>query len=345
MRTINEQIERLRDRLHTCYESIARKGGTLPPIGERNMTNLPDAVESVPQVVGAKLEELTITENGTYTPQEGVNGFSKVTAEFDMDGIIAPSTIAFGNPNKTTSLEVDSNYFELSKKIGIKYINSENLIDIENFFRKVRLRIYPPFLDEYICVVDLTSLDVSKVTNTTNAFSNFALDIIDDERLYQTKVSLIINIANWDFKSNIHSYFFENSFIFGWYNNTQSYMTLNRPETLKYIVNCLGTKVIATSQVPNFFGIQSLVYNVSMNDIIEQDLYVFKGLSKSATLVDVQKRAYIRDRESIRALINGIADLTGETTQTITIASEVLPKITEEDIAIATAKNWTITTY
>ena len=87
MKPLNEQIQRLRDILHTCYESIASKGGTLPPVGERNMTNLPDAVESVPQVINAELEELTITQNGEYLPSEGVAGFSKVTAEFDTSSL------------------------------------------------------------------------------------------------------------------------------------------------------------------------------------------------------------------------------------------------------------------
>lgn len=265
----------------------------------------------------------------------------------DNNIIIAPSTIAFGNPNKNKIFEVDSNYFELSKKIGIKYINSENLIDIKNFLRRVRLKIYPPFLDEYICMVDLTSLDVSKVTDTSCLLSTFGLDIYDDERLYKTKASLIINIANWDFTSTKNGGFLENSFIFGWYNydNSDRYEILCKYERFRYIVNCLGTKVINTYLLPAFYGITSLVYNVSINNIIEQDLYIFKGLSKSAILGDGYKRGYVRDRESIRALINGIADLTGATTETITIASEVFPKITEEDIAIATAKNWTIASY
>ena len=48
------------------------------------------------------------------------------------------------------------------------------------------------------------------------------------------------------------------------------------------------------------------------------------------------------DRASLRALINGLADLTGSDTQTLTLGETLIAKLTEEDIAIATAKNWTI---
>ena len=46
------------------------------------------------------------------------------------------------------------------------------------------------------------------------------------------------------------------------------------------------------------------------------------------------------DRASLRAIINGLAEV--ETTQTLTLGATLMAKLTEEDIAIATAKNWTI---
>jgi hypothetical protein len=88
MRTLNEQIQRLRDTLVDCYNTIKRKGGTIPEVGERNMTNLPDAVRSIPQE-HTELTELTITANGEYLPEEGVDGFSKVTANFDTSSMKA----------------------------------------------------------------------------------------------------------------------------------------------------------------------------------------------------------------------------------------------------------------
>ena len=46
--------------------------------------------------------------------------------------------------------------------------------------------------------------------------------------------------------------------------------------------------------------------------------------------------------ESIQSIIDGLADLTGQTTQTITFHSDVKNKLTEEQIAMITSKNWTL---
>lgn len=46
--------------------------------------------------------------------------------------------------------------------------------------------------------------------------------------------------------------------------------------------------------------------------------------------------------ESIQNIIDGLADMTDGTAQTLTLHSTVKEKLTEEQIASATAKNWTI---
>lgn len=51
--------------------------------------------------------------------------------------------------------------------------------------------------------------------------------------------------------------------------------------------------------------------------------------------------AYLSD-ESIQSIIDGLADLTGQTAQTITFHPDVKNKLTEEQIASVTSKNWNI---
>lgn len=47
IKTLNEQIERLRELVRKCYGAVAGKNGTVPEVGERNMENLPAAIGSV----------------------------------------------------------------------------------------------------------------------------------------------------------------------------------------------------------------------------------------------------------------------------------------------------------
>lgn len=92
MRTLNEQIQRLRDALVTCYNAIKRKGGTIPEAGDRTLLNMPAAVMSIPQA-HSSMVELTVDDNNKeYLPADyGVEGFSKVVARIsdmlDIDAI------------------------------------------------------------------------------------------------------------------------------------------------------------------------------------------------------------------------------------------------------------------
>lgn len=83
MRTLNEQIQRVKDALVTCYNAIKRKGGTIPEAGERTLLNMPAAVLSIPQIHGV-MTELNVTANGEYLPSDyDADGFSKVTANLE----------------------------------------------------------------------------------------------------------------------------------------------------------------------------------------------------------------------------------------------------------------------
>lgn len=48
------------------------------------------------------------------------------------------------------------------------------------------------------------------------------------------------------------------------------------------------------------------------------------------------------DAESIQSIVNSPTDLTGQTTQTLTLHADVKAKLTETQIASITSKNWTL---
>ena len=74
----------------------------------------------------------------------------------------------------------------------------------------------------------------------------------------------------------------------------------------------------------------------TIDDVINNNISCLKNLKVNINL------ELMLDRASLRAVINGLADLTGSDAQTLTLGETLIAKLTEEDIAIATAKNWTI---
>jgi surface protein len=84
-------------------------------------------------------------------------------------------------------------------------------------------------------------------------------------------------------------------------------------------------------------NLTTLIGGRTIDEVIANNISALNGLKITANLT-----LSIIDRASLRALINGLADLTGSTSQTLSLGSTLTAKLTEEDIAIATAKNWTI---
>lgn len=85
--------------------------------------------------------------------------------------------------------------------------------------------------------------------------------------------------------------------------------------------------------------IETIVGRRTIEDVISNNITCLRSLAYTPSGFSFPNTI---DRASLRALINGLADLTGKDTQTLSLGGTLIAKLTEEDIAIATAKNWTI---
>lgn len=114
-----------------------------------------------------------------------------------------------------------------------------------------------------------------------------------------------------------------------------------------YYCRSLQTLDVSNWDTSNVTNINSMFYYCkklttliggrTIDEVISNNISTLNGLK-----ININFSSTILDRASLRALINGIADLTGSTSQKLTLGSTLKSKLTEEDIAIATAKNWTI---
>jgi len=98
--------------------------------------------------------------------------------------------------------------------------------------------------------------------------------------------------------------------------------------------------ITRTSANSMFLGCKKLISIIGDRDIDDVLMHNVKCLNGNISSLNLS--GTILERPSLRAVINGLADLSDTTTQTLTLGATLKAKLTEEDIAIATAKNWTI---
>ena len=159
--------------------------------------------------------------------------------------------------------------------------------------------------------IDINNWDVSNVTSIDRTFFSSGLKRLD--------------ISNWDTSKVISL-----SYLFYGMNNLEVADISN-----------FNASSVTGSPTRAFYLFQknfhSLVGERTIEDVINNNIGVFIGLKYSLT---IDNTSLPLDRASLRAIINGLAEV--ETTQTLTLGATLRAKLTEEDIAIATNKGWSI---
>lgn len=288
-------------------------------------------VDKVRVNVVPKLEELEITENGEYLPPTDIAGFSKVVAnvlpkitdlvatENDKEYLPADyGADAFGK----VKTEIEG-AFDIKKVFGTVIprhpyyyndtINTEITVIVDGDFLRIpncdyKLSINPKF--DFSAIKYAERLFEGVYFRKGVDYPLHLIDVSSFKRFWQIFYSTtqeegaIIDVSSWDFT------------------NMPYERLSNGYELRQWFVNS---------------NIYNVVGNRSVEDVIRDNICIYKGVRSNMFLTN-----NTLDRASLRALINGIADLTGQTTQTLDIGATLIAKLTEEDIAIATAKNWTI---
>ena len=162
--------------------------------------------------------------------------------------------------------------------------------------------------------IDISTWNTDKVTNLSGMFgwTSALSEIIGIEKLTKTKPTKISQMWNG-----------------------------NRPITVIDFTDW-DMSNLTTGGLNNLadnWKLQSCVGGRTVEEVIENDIKVFNGLKIT---VNTLFSAGTIDRASLRAIINGLADLTDTTTQTLKLGVTNRGKLTEEDIAIAVGKNWSI---
>jgi surface protein len=295
IKTLNEQIERLRALVRKCYGAVAGKNGTVPEVGERNMENLPAAIGSI--------------KSASEVPKVKVTSFTVKDDCINEEG-------RWG---------------------GEGLIDISNLISLKNVFSDCYL------LKE----LDVSDWDVSNVTDMSSMFRGCtSLKHIDVSNWDTRNLEIANSMFSWSQGMNV--------------NGLENFNTQKLKDANQMFVGGLVTKVVDftnwdfgnvtnASDFADGWRATSLVGGRTLEDVISNDIKVFKNLKVSTRYLWYTENI---DSASLVAIINGLADLTGQTPQTLAFSSMIGTKLDAEQIAgmpakdylagKASAKNWTI---
>ena len=299
------------------------------------------AIVNVRPVVN--LEDITITDNGEYTCGEGFDGFGKVNVD------VQPPKIKIAGSLKVTDSCINangewenSNLLDVSQVtvMGSCFSNNTQVkyLDLSNWDTSNLNNMAQMFYGASNLVsLNISNWNTSKVTQYTTIFRGctklkeiIGIEDIDVSKnaifsqFFQSCSSLKkLDLTKWDLSSATNCWYMFNASGFQWLDLT-------------------GWEVPKVTECSNMFNgcgsLETLVGGRTVEEVIENNLYILKDLSAPTQITTSNKI----DRASLRALINGLKDLTGQTAKTLTLSATLKAKLTEEDIAIATNKNWTI---
>lgn len=269
------------------------------------------AIVNVRPVVN--LEDITITDNGEYTCGEGFDGFGKVNV--DLRGKVKlPSLPAISNDYINNEGRWEGDVFidtSLMTKLTTTFMNNSKLkyLDVSGWDTSNVTELGQLFRScSYLKTIKgIGNWNTSKVTNMAQVFA--VCSSLSE-----------LDIENWNVTSATSMwYMFQN-------------LNLTSLDLSKWSVPNLANVTEMFKYNPK---LKSLIGNRTIEEVLENNIGCLNGLKVSLKLSETAL-----DRASIRAIINGLAEV--ETTQILTLGATLVAKLTEEDIAIAIGKNWSI---
>lgn len=371
MKTLNDQIQRLRDVLVTCYNTIKRKGGTIPVVGERNMSNLPAAVLSIPQIHSV-LTDLEVTANGDYLPADyDADGFSKVTVSVEPnpdirvndgcyyeDGSRVPYGISLlhllSSDNQITMIE-DNDIWEC--------FTNKALFSVLPNCKKFRInckRIAPETLSKGFIPNTVEEIEMPYLEEV-EAMSNVQLFSSENHHIKKVYLPLFLGFTKDIYYIGIISQ--SNSLeelimpkfcrIYG-SGGTQSNTDIRNNPILRKVV--FGKIEASKGQPYNYFlGCPQMIH-FEIGEGTDISINIAGWNPTTALMSDNSEEGYVDLREDTKFANNleqflynfktyiaeRVADRTGKTALTLTLSAAVYGVLTDEIKAILTSKNWTI---
>ena len=199
------------------------------------------------------------------------------------------------------------------KSLDLSHFNISNVNDLTNMFNGCSSLTY----------LNITGWDFKNVTNVSNMLSNVGLQTIDTSTWLNTG-----NITNFgNFCNGATTEYITLTF------SGSMWAVMHTCKNVKHVTwkNC--TVVIDDYSFPSHGVYQTAKWQITFDNAVISAENGTKGMLNSYNQLTV---------ESLMSVINALADRTGIDSDTLTIGSANLAKLTPEQIKVATDKNWTV---
>ena len=291
--------------------------------------NIPDqripVKNDVPVYLNSTIVKKIITSNGTYrAAEEKANGYDPVVvnvptyeaenAELTAEVAELTETVA----EKTA--EIIQLEAEVVEAFDRGYEDGKNsVVDFARYAYQVQFRS-SDWASENV------TLNLDKANVLANLWSNFHDTVV--KHLTVNCLSPITNMNRAFYLSPTDE-------------NAMEHITLNADTSqnttfqqafcyMKNLVTIDGTPLDCSSSTNNaMFGAVPMLKEIRF---FKESIYTSLNISSPTNL----------SNETIQSVIDGLADLTGKTAQTVTFHKNVGAKLTDEQKATITAKNWTL---
>ena len=305
------------------------------------------AIEAIQTGGGGETVELSVTQNGTYVPDEGTT-YSKVSVN-------VPQTVASGTVKalldatkscyylfssyRGTSVDGLISYADTSNVTSMSYMfhGCENLTTIPQLDTSNVLSMNDMF-DGCNKLASIPQLDTSKVTNMSSMFA-FCRNLTTIPLLDTSKVT---NFGSWLYSCE----------------SLTSIPQLNTSSATNMNSMFQGNKKLTTipqldtSKVTNMyytFQLCTSLTTIPALDVskVTNTYYMFGGCSSLKSILmygmkvsfDIHASTKFEESDLV-TILNNLATVTS--TQTLTMGATNLAKLTDEEKAIATNKGWTL---
>ena len=313
-------IEIIRNSVMQCIERIAK---------------LAKSVEKVDNSL--KLQEQNIENGKVYNSVMSnfvISQFKNFTyLYYTENGEIKSILFNDGNVDKPNV----PNYTISGKPVSYKCSQSTSKVVFKDFDTSAVTDMSSMFYGCNLSTLDLSSFDTSAVTNMNEMFRYCnrltTLDLSSFDTSAVTNMGGMFKYCNRLTTLDLSS--FDTSavnFMAGMFDNCDRLTTLD--------LSSFDTSAV-TNMDFMFYGCNNLttiIGNHTLEEVQDGTIKALKGTKESLNL----SYSPLLERASILALFYGLADLTGNTKQTISLHATAKARLTAEDIKIATDKNWNV---